>query len=83
MISRTSLLLSQVHNVCVNRARARVAVIAPYLIQQAVTAQCFRGVRDEVGQHCKLLRGEFDRIATASHFVPSNVHFDIAEAIGR
>src|SRR5438034_5640388 len=74
-------LLPEVKDVGVYRARAGVVLIAPHLIQQAVTAERFRRMGDEVNQQRELLRRELDGYAGAAHVIAADVDLDVVEPI--
>ena len=73
--------VSQMNDVRVDRAGVRVILIAPHRIQQAVAAERFRGMGDEVGEQGELLRRELDGAAGAPYLVAANVDLDVAEPI--
>src|SRR5262249_12500369 len=74
-------LLPETQDVRVNRACVGVVLITPNLIQQAVAAERFRRMGDEVSQQGELLRRELDWRSGASHLIAADVNLDIVEPI--
>ncbi len=73
--------LAQTHQVRVDGARGWKVVVAPDVFEQAIAAEGFSGVRDEVLEQFELLRGDVELPTGFDDAAAAKVNFDVTEGV--